>query len=129
MKRKTSPLAALFVVSSAMAASAGKFSAGFDGVKMSGASFDGSFQQNAAPILSVRAFVRFAEGYQRSPRRYRYRAISLSSAARPGESFSNGMLFNGASAVRLRLWNSVESVSLMWMSPVTYSFCLSLVSM
>ena len=52
---------------------------------------------------------------------YRYRPISLSSAARPGESFSYGMLLSGASAVRFRLWNSVVSVSSMWMSPVTYS--------
>ena len=34
---------------------------------------------------------------------YRYRAMSLSSAARPGESFSKGMLFRGASAVRFKL--------------------------
>lgn len=45
--------------------------------------------------------------------RYRYRPINLSSAARPGESFSKGMLLSGTWAVRLRLWNSVESDSLM----------------
>ena len=34
---------------------------------------------------------------------YRYRAMSLSSAARPGESFSNGMLLSGTSAVRFEI--------------------------
>jgi uncharacterized protein len=67
-------------------------------------------------------------GIWSSAQAYRYRPISLSSAARPGESFSNGMLFSGACAVRLRLWNSVESFSSMWISPVTYSPCLSLLS-
>ena len=50
-------------------------------------------------------------------------AIVMQAVAQSGAGFS------GASAVRLRLWNSVESVSLMWMSPVTYSLCFNLVSM
>ena len=59
---------------------------------------------------------------------YRYRPMSLSSAARPGDSFSYAIPFSGTAAVRLRVWNSVVLDSSMWMSPVTYSFCLSLVS-
>ena len=36
---------------------------------------------------------------------------------------------SGVFEVRFSVWNSVSLVSSMWISPVTYSFCLSLVSM
>ena len=61
MRRKSiPPFAALFALSSAMAASAGKFSATIDGVKIAGAGFDTSFVQNRAEILSIHAFLRYS---------------------------------------------------------------------
>ena len=61
MRRKSiPPFAALFVLSSAFAASAGKFSATIDGVKFGGADSDSSFVQNRAEILSINAFVGYS---------------------------------------------------------------------